>query len=198
MQLRKALYGTLLAALLFWEDLVGHLKSEGFTPNPYDRCVMNKVVDGKQCTVLWHVDDLKISHINERVNESVLASLNRKYGKETPLTVTRGNLHDYLGMTLDYSTDGKVAIRMEDYIDNMLTDVPANMDGHAVTPAGAHLFKVNAGAERLDKDTSEVFHSVTAKILFLCKRGRPDVQVPIAFLCTRVQGPDVDDYKKLR
>jgi hypothetical protein len=47
--------------------------------------------------------------------------------------------------------------------------------------------------------TSDIFHSITAKILFfLCKRGRPDVQVPIAFLCTRVQAPDVDDYKKLR
>jgi len=87
---------------------------------------------------------------------------------------------------------------MEDYIDNMLTDVPGDMDGHTMTPAGSHLFKVNTGAERLDKDTSEVFHSITAKILFLCKRGQPDVQVPIAFLCTRVQGPDVDDYKKLR
>ena len=160
--------------------------------------MMNKMVDGKQCTILWDVDDLKISHVDERVNESVLASLNQKYCKETPLTVTRGDLHDYLSMTLDYSTDGKVAICMEDYIENMLEDVPGNMDGHAMTPAGAHLFKVNAGAEHLDKNTSEVFHSITAKILFLCKRGQLDVQVPIAFLCTRVQGPDVNDYKKLR
>ena len=81
-QLWKALYGTLLAALLFWEDLVGHLKSEGFAPNPYNHCVMNKMVDGKQCTVLWHVDDLKISHIDERINESVLASLNKNMTKK--------------------------------------------------------------------------------------------------------------------
>jgi hypothetical protein len=197
-QLRKALYGTVSAAMLFWKDLVGHLTGEGFVQNPYDRCVMNKIVNGSQCTVLWHVDDLKISHVDGNVNESVLASLNGKYGKETPLTVTRGDLHDYLGMTLDYSTEGKVAIRMEDYIENMLADVPKDMEGGAVTPAGPHLFKVNGGAERLDAVTSDIFHSITAKILFLCKRGRPDVQVPIAFLCTRVQAPDVDDYKKLR
>jgi hypothetical protein len=54
-QLQKALYGTLSAALLFWKDLSGHLHNEGFEPNPYDSCVMNKMVDGKQCTVLWHV-----------------------------------------------------------------------------------------------------------------------------------------------
>jgi hypothetical protein len=39
---------------------------------------------------------------------------------------------------------------------------------------------------------------MVAKLLFLCKRGRPDIQTPIALLCTRVKDPDVDDYKKLR
>ncbi len=106
-QLQKALYGTLSAAMLFWKDLVGPLSSEGFTPNPYDVCVMNKTVDGKQCTtVLWHVDDLKISLIDCKVNESVLASLNKRYGKKTLLTATFGDLHDYLGMTIDYSSEG--------------------------------------------------------------------------------------------
>ena len=75
------LYGTLSAAMLFWKDLSGHLASEGFTANPYDSCVMNKTVNDKQCTVLWHVDDLKISHVDGNVNEDVLAGLNRRYGK---------------------------------------------------------------------------------------------------------------------
>jgi hypothetical protein len=197
-QLQKALYGTLSAAMLFWKDLSGHLRSEGFKPNPYDSCVMNKMVNGKQCTVLWHVDDLKISHVDSEVNESVLKSLNDKYREETPLTVTRGDLHDYLGMTLDYSTEGKVAIRMQDYVENMLLELPDDMSGSAVTPAAKHLFKVNKDAESLGEEQSDLFHSVTAKILFLCKRARPDVQTAIAFLCTRVQSPGIDDYKKLR
>ena len=37
-----------------------------------------------------------------------------------------------------------------------------------------------------------------AKSLFLWNRGRPDIQTPVAFLCTRVMEPDEDDYKKLR
>jgi len=36
-----------------------------------------------------------------------------------------------------------------------------------------------------------------ARLLFLSKRARPDLQTAIAFLCTRVQSPDVDDNKKL-
>ncbi len=38
------------------------LSNWGFIAEPYDACVMNKEINGKQCTVLWHVDDLKISH----------------------------------------------------------------------------------------------------------------------------------------
>jgi hypothetical protein len=58
--LKKALYGTVQAALLFWEDLSRFLIKElGFTMNLYDRCVVNKIIKGKQCTIIWHVDDLK-------------------------------------------------------------------------------------------------------------------------------------------
>jgi hypothetical protein len=56
-QLKKALYGTLQAALLFWKDLSKKLVEWGFKINPYDWCVANKIIDGRQCTVLWHVDD---------------------------------------------------------------------------------------------------------------------------------------------
>ncbi len=93
--------------MLFWKDLMVHLSKEGFVVNPYDSWVMNKMTDGKQCTVLWHVDDLKISHVNCNVIEGVLARLNERYGKENPLTVTRGDIHEYLGMTIDYGTVGR-------------------------------------------------------------------------------------------
>jgi hypothetical protein len=102
-------------------------------------------------------------------------------------------------MTIDSSTEDKVKIRMDDYMENVLNDAPSDMDGKAATPADAeHLFKVNANAKKLDSDDLDMFHSMTAKLLFLCKRARLDIQTPIAFLCTRVSTPDTDDYKKLR
>ena len=69
---------------------------------------MNKMIEGKQCTILWHVDDIKLSHIDDEVNEEIIEKLNGVYGKEAPLVVTRGKVHDYFGMTLDYSVDGKI------------------------------------------------------------------------------------------
>jgi hypothetical protein len=75
--LMKALYGTLQAALLFWKDLSGYLVEQGFVLNPYDNCVANKVIDGEQCTILWHVDDLKLSHIKQAVLEDLIDMLNK-------------------------------------------------------------------------------------------------------------------------
>jgi len=73
--------------------------SWGFTINPYDQCVANKQIDGKQCTIVWHVDDLKISHVSRDVIEGIIARLNKKIGKESPLTTSRGKALEYLGMT---------------------------------------------------------------------------------------------------
>lgn len=108
-------------------------------------------------------------------------------------------MHEYLGMTIDYSEPGKVKFSMLGYVANMLDGLPEDMmTGEAPTPASNHLFDVNPDAEQLNDEASEMFHHNTAKLLFLCKRARPDVQTAVAFLCTRVKGPDVDDYKTLR
>ena len=50
-RLKKALYGTLQAAMLFWITLTAKLVDMGFEINPYDRCVANKSIDGKQCSI---------------------------------------------------------------------------------------------------------------------------------------------------
>ena len=198
-ELRKALYGTLKAALLFWKRLTGELKNWGFEINPYDWCVANKTIEGKQCTILWHVDDLKISHVNPDVVTQVIQQLEKEFGVEAPLTKTRGKVHEYLGMTLDYSTPGTVQFSMINYIKGMLEELPDDMAGEAATPAANHLFEVNESSAEmlLDKTMADMFHHNVAKLLFLCKRARPDIQTAVSFLCTRVKHPDTDDYKKL-
>ena len=38
---------------------------------------------------------------------------------------------------------------------------------------------------------------MTACLLFACKQARPDIQVAVAFLCTRMKAPTEEDYLKL-
>jgi hypothetical protein len=95
------------------------------------------------------------------------------------------------GMTLDFSVEGKVKVIMKDYIqEDMLEELPSDMDGEAVNPAGEHLFTANENHVPLDEATSQMFHTNTAKLLFLSKRARPDVQPAVAYLMTRVKSPD--------
>jgi hypothetical protein len=101
LQLTKMLYGTLQVALLFWKDLSGALLEWGFELNPYDRCVASKMIKGKQCAILWHLDDLKILHMDETVVLNIINILNKQYGKVMPLVVIHGKVHDSLSMTYD-------------------------------------------------------------------------------------------------
>jgi hypothetical protein len=48
------------------------------------------------------VDDLKISHEDPDVVSQIIELFKGAYGKEAPLTITRGKVHEYLGMTLAY------------------------------------------------------------------------------------------------
>ena len=46
-KLVKAVYGTILGAILFYNKLSGQLNEWGFEKNYYDKCMFNKTVDGE-------------------------------------------------------------------------------------------------------------------------------------------------------
>ena len=94
--------------------------------------------NGKQCSIIWHVDDLKISHVEPKVVNDIIKKLEDKFGQESPLVTSQGKTIDYLGMCIDYMAKGKVKISMYDYIDKMLTELPSDMNGVSTTPAALH------------------------------------------------------------
>ena len=49
----------------------------------------------------------------------------------------------------------------------------------------------------VDDSRAKVFHTFVAKALFATKRSRPNIHTVVAFLTTRVRGPNKDDRKKL-
>ncbi|KAG7352856.1 reverse transcriptase RNA-dependent DNA polymerase [Nitzschia inconspicua] len=198
-QLDKALYGAVQSALLFWKKLSAFVVEKlGFEINPYDACVANKIINGKQFTIAWYVDDLKLSHVDPEVVEEIFAKLQEEFGKEAPLSVTRGKVHNYLGMRIDFSVDGKVQFTMPSLVDEIVAQLPPTMaTGPSTTPAANHLFEVNNKAAKLSMQDSDLLHRLTTQLLYLCKRARPDLQTAVAFLTTRVASPDMDDMKKL-
>ena len=195
----RAIYGLLVSAILFYKKFRASIESQGFKVNPYDPCVANKLVHGSQMTVMWHVDDVKSSHKNSKVNDSFIEWLNKEYGQLGDVKSSRGAIHEYLGMTLDYAIKGEVKVDMVDYVKKMVTEFPReDLQGPRVSsPASKNLFKVDKRSPKLNEPSAEMFHSFVLKGLFAAKRGRPDVLQPIAYLCTRTKEPTSSDYLKL-
>ena len=91
-------------------------------------------------TVVGHVDDLKVSHKKAEANTEFAKWMKTIYGEK--LTVHRGKIHDYLGMEMDWSKDGKVSISMIKYLHKILEDFVEDIRKLSVTPAADYLFKI--------------------------------------------------------
>jgi hypothetical protein len=68
----NALYGTMVASLLYYWKFTKSLSVRGFVMNPYDPCVWNKDVNGKQLTICFHVDDCKTLHVDYKVLDQTI------------------------------------------------------------------------------------------------------------------------------
>ena len=92
---------------------------------------------------------------------------------------------------------GQVVFTVYNYIEDIIGSAPPDMNGTAPDPAMFKLFTVHDNLPSLEMAQVDFFHSMTARLLFAAKRARPDIQVAVAYLCTRVQEPTEDDYLKL-
>jgi len=84
---------------------------------------------------------------------------------------------------------------MYNYIDKMLEELPTKMGGLVTTPASSYLFNTDPGCKKLNNDEGQLFHHLVAKLLYLSKCTRQEMQMAVAFLCTRVKEPYTDNYK---
>jgi hypothetical protein len=135
-KMQKVIYGLLRSALLFYKKLVADLESIGFNLNPYDPCVVNKEVNRTQMMVCWHVDDLKVSHINPRENIRFGDWLSETYCMM--VVAHQGAVHDYMGMIFNFSVKGK---NMIEYIKNIIANFPEEIVAIRTSPAVDHFLQ---------------------------------------------------------
>jgi hypothetical protein len=169
------------SVLLFYRKLIKELKEMGFEINPYDLCVANKLGDGKQMTVRWHVDDLMISHVNQDKILKFVKCIKDIYGDNLAENV--GMTYDYLGMTFDYAFKREVRINMCKYLLKVMEDFPEEITGVS-TPAADHLFKVREDGRKLSKEQADVFHHTVYQLLFAANRACRDIQTAVSLLTT--------------
>jgi hypothetical protein len=191
-QILMALYGMIESVLLWYTLYAEVLHKEGFEINPYDRYVANKVINDKQCTIAWYVDDNILSHVETSVVDSVIDTIE---GYFPGLVVKRGKDLNFLGMEIGFLEKGKLKLGLVQYITSMIEELEEalepygeNLDRNYPHPAARWLFTVKSDTEDLAKEKADVFRKFVAKLIWVMKRGRPDVEPTISFLrSTRVK-----------
>jgi len=154
-----------------------------------DPCVWNKNVNGNQVTIVIYVDDLAISCKDKAEVHKIKDIIEKEF---LDIKVKESNEMSYLGMSLKLS-DAGIEMSRKGYIEEVLKDYGELYE--YAHPADEKLL-VNEDSTPLDDKKG--FHKVVAKLLYLCKRGRPDIALAVNYLCTRVQSPTAHDGAKLK
>jgi len=157
-----------------------------------DQCVFNRIsaIDGSQCTIGLHVDDGLVTCTSKEELSLLMSQLRAEF----EITSHEGPTIDYLGMKIDFMNDTCELI-MSNYIKELLKD--SSINTISSTPAASDLFDIDESSAKLTEDRAEKFHSIVASLLYLATRTRPDILLPVVFLCSRVTISTEQDSKKL-
>ena len=81
MLILKLIYGMIESYLTCYDLFSTKLSYLGFKLNPYEQCIVNKLINEHQCTIICFVDDNKVSHMDDNVNSMIAEKIEETFGK---------------------------------------------------------------------------------------------------------------------
>ncbi len=195
-KLKKALYGCVESAKLWYDLLAGRIIAYGLKRCTIDECVFRlEDAEGNVLMIVaLYVDDLIITSKDQSLIDEFNVFLRKEF---KTITENVGDKQNYLGMTFNIDRVKKqVEVTMEKYVEDVI-DMSSHLSGCAKTPATSNLFDVDDSSPVASDLESQKFHSVVAKVLYLAKRARPDLLTTISFLSSRVKDVRLEDIEKL-
>ena len=78
-KLLNAIYGTMVASLLYYNKFVKILNKNGLQLNLYNPCAANIIVNDKKQTICFQADDCKLIHQDSKVNDEFINTLRNEY-----------------------------------------------------------------------------------------------------------------------
>ena len=102
------------------------------------------------------------------------------------MRITRGKVHEYLGMTLDFLTPGEIQVTMVDFLKGVLEDLQEVITGRSIISSANHMFQVSREDKQtlLNKEQEIALHRTVAQMLFVMSSARKDIKMDISILCT--------------
>jgi hypothetical protein len=187
-EVKKALYGLIESAHLWYLYITKYLISLGFHKSNYDECVFLK----QGMTIALYVDDMFIvSESNDNVTWLETNMINKFGGKFNRLV---DDSIEFIGMKFRFKEAG-VEVSMRSKLEDLTAHIESSKK--VDSPAGLNLLTIDEDSPLLGDKERESFHSTTAKLLYVTSRVRPDLCLAVNFLTSRVKHPTLQDATKL-
>ena len=80
-------------------------------------------------------------NVNTKFNDKFKERMNCNYGKHDEVKANRGKVHEYLGMTFDFTEKANTKIKMDNYVESMINDLSMETSKMYtdLTPAGNNI-----------------------------------------------------------
>ena len=85
-------------------------------------------------------------------------------------------------MDIEFISKKKVTVSIPHHVEEDLEDFCESLKGNVVNPTTSQLFIITSEVNDLDDGITERYHLITAKILWIMKLSRPDLETSVSFL----------------
>jgi hypothetical protein len=185
--LLKAIYGLVQAARQFWKTFTEAVAKIGFKPNDSDPCLLYREDNLGPCALIMYIDDMLIIGSDEAIDDAVK-------GIKSYFNITEAaDLHDYLGIQIVKSKDGKKLWLGQPTIIKSLKDKfgeQAMRSRLTLTPGTPGYVGVKALDESclMSPEEQSIFRSGVGTLLYLTKHSRPDITNAVRELSKTMDG----------
>jgi hypothetical protein len=113
--------------------------------------------------------------------------------------ITEGDKCQYLGMVLQIDRNLRcINMSIAHGVKSLLEFAGIQGNEKRATPCLENLFKVDSNSIPMEEKEKDKFHSTVAKCLYISQHGRPDINLTVSFLASRVHNPTMQDGEKLK
>ncbi len=197
LELKKAIYGCVQAARLFWKLLIKVLKEKGgFNGGEVDPCLLMKKGESGIVFIGMYVDDCLLIGDKKAIEETIEIV-------KTEFTVkTEWNPADYLGCDLKYKSDGSGLcwLLQSDIMKGLEKNFGNEIKGlQEYDTAGTPRKGLSRDPEgvSISAEKHSKYRTGVGKLLYLVKHSRPDIANAVRELSKVLDGPTEAAYKEM-
>ena len=113
------------------------------------------------------------------------------------LSILRGNRCTFLGMNIEIK-DNIILVDMVKQLEEYTKMFGEYVNTPVSSSETKNLFEVREDSRQLSENKGKLLHLVVAKLLFIMKTSRPDLETAMSFLTTRVSKSGIENWENLR